>query len=52
MADVIALYTKDTAIQRPVTVEEISAFALLLASEEGAGFSGGTISLDGGLANY
>ena len=52
VADVIALYTKDTAIQRPVTVDEIAAFALLLASEEGAGFSGGTISLDGGLATY
>ena len=36
----------------PVTIEEIAAFAVHLASEAGAGFSGGTISIDGGDAYY
>lgn len=49
---VIEHYTADTALQRPVTVEEIAAFAVHLASDAGAGFSGGTISLDGGDAFY
>lgn len=49
---VVEHYTKDTALKRPVTVEEIAAFAVHLASDAGAGFSGGTISLDGGDAFY
>ncbi|MEE2769119.1 MAG: SDR family NAD(P)-dependent oxidoreductase [Actinomycetota bacterium] len=50
--ELVALYTEDTALKRPVTVEEVAAFAVHLASEEGGGFSGGTISLDGGSAHY
>lgn len=50
--ELIELYTAATAIKRPVTVDEISAFAVHLASDAGAGFSGGTISLDGGDAFY
>ena len=42
----------DSALKRPVTVEEIAAFAVHLASDAGAGFTGGTISLDGGAAFY
>lgn len=45
-------YCAETALKRPVTIEEIAAFAVHLASEAGAGFSGGTISLDGGDAFY
>lgn len=45
-------YCGDTALKRPVTVEEIAAFAVHLASDAGAGFSGGTISLDGGAAYH
>ena len=45
-------YCGATAIQRPVTIEEVAAFAVHLASDAGAGFSGGTISLDGGDAFY
>lgn len=48
----IAHYTAGTALKRPVTIEEVAAFAVHLASDEGAGFSGGTISLDGGDAFY
>ena len=43
-------YCGDTALKRPVTVEEIAAFAVHLASDAGAAFSGGTISIDGGAA--
>ena len=50
--ELISFYTAHTALQRPVTVEEVAAFAVHLASDEGAGFSGGTISLDGGDAYY
>ena len=50
--ELVSFYTAHTALQRPVTVDEVAAFAVHLASEEGAGFSGGTISLDGGDAYY
>ena len=50
--ELISFYTAGTALQRPVTVEEVAAFAVHLASDDGAGFSGGTISLDGGDAYY
>ncbi|MBI03785.1 MAG: 3-oxoacyl-ACP reductase [Acidimicrobiaceae bacterium] len=50
--ELVSFYTAHTALQRPVTVGEIAAFAVHLASDEGAGFSGGTISLDGGDAYY
>ncbi|MEC8983099.1 MAG: SDR family oxidoreductase, partial [Actinomycetota bacterium] len=50
--ELVSFYTAHTALQRPVTVGEVAAFAVHLASDEGAGFSGGTISLDGGDAYY
>ena len=50
--EVVALYTADTALRRPVTVQEIAAFAVHLASDAGAGFTGGTISLDAGSSFY
>lgn len=49
---VVEHYTAGTALKRPVTIEEIAAFAVHLASDDGAGFTGGTISLDGGDAFY
>ena len=45
-------YTAETALGRCVTVDEIAAFCVHLASEQGAGFSGANISLDGGTAYY
>ena len=48
--EVVAIYTANTALRRPVTVEEVAAFAVHLASDAGAGFAGGTISLDAGSA--
>ena len=50
--ELVSFYTAGTALRRPVTVEEVAAFAVHLASDDGAGFSGGTISLDGGDAYY
>lgn len=46
--ELIEFFCKDAALQRPVTVEEIAALAAFLASDEAGGFTGGTISLDGG----
>ena len=45
-------YCATTALKRPVTVEEVAAFAVHLASDLGAAFSGGTVSIDGGDAFY
>ena len=43
-------YEAETAIKRMVTVDEISAIALLLASDAGGGINGGIIPIDGGTA--
>jgi NAD(P)-dependent dehydrogenase (short-subunit alcohol dehydrogenase family) len=48
----IAHYCAGTALKRPVTIEEVAAFAVHLASDLGGGFSGGTVSIDGGDAFY
>lgn len=45
-------YTADTALGRCVTVDEVAAMALHLASDAGAGITGATISVDGGAAFY
>jgi 3-hydroxybutyrate dehydrogenase/3-oxoacyl-[acyl-carrier protein] reductase len=34
------------------TVEEVAAVALMLASDDGAGITGSSISIDGGTAAY
>ena len=44
--------TADAAIQRPNTVEEVAAVAVLLASDAGAGITGAQLSVDGGSAQY
>ncbi len=48
----IDAFAQEAAIKRPNTVEEIAAMALLLASKEGAGITGATLSVDGGTAQY
>jgi NAD(P)-dependent dehydrogenase (short-subunit alcohol dehydrogenase family) len=45
-------YAQQAAIGRPILLEEVSALALLLASEAGGGISGAPISVDGGTATY
>ncbi len=49
---VIEMYTKEAAIKRMVTVEEIADLVVLLAGPSGMAFAGGTISVDGGHAFY
>ena len=46
--EMVDLFAQESAIKRPNTVEEVAAVAVLLASEEGAGITGGTLSVDGG----
>ena len=50
--EMIAQFAADAAIQRPNTVEEVAAMAVLLASEEGGGITGALLSVDGGTAQY
>ncbi len=50
--EMIDTFAQEAAIKRPNTVEEIAAMALLLASKEGAGITGATLSVDGGTAQY
>jgi len=50
--EMVAAFSADSAIQRPVTAEEVAAMALLLASEAGSGISGALLSVDGGTAQY
>jgi 3-hydroxybutyrate dehydrogenase len=47
-----SLYTQSAAIKRPVTVEEVAAVALLLASPAGAGITGTAVSVDGGTSHW
>jgi NAD(P)-dependent dehydrogenase (short-subunit alcohol dehydrogenase family) len=47
-----AIMFNPTAIKRPNTVEEVAAMAVLLASHEGGGLSGGAYNIDGGASPY
>ena len=50
--DMVALFTKESAIKRPNTVEEVAAAAVLLASDAGAGITGSSFAVDGGTMPY
>ena len=50
--ELVALYTEESAIKRPNTLDEVAAVAVLLASDVGAGITGATYSVDGGTAAY
>jgi NAD(P)-dependent dehydrogenase (short-subunit alcohol dehydrogenase family) len=50
--EMVAMFAKDSAVERPVTVAEVAALALLLASEAGSGITGAIMSVDGGTAQY
>ena len=50
--EMVDLFAQESAVQRPNTVEEIAAMAVLLASDAGAGITGATLSVDGGTAPY
>jgi 3-hydroxybutyrate dehydrogenase len=49
---VVDLYSREAALQRPVTVDEVVTVALMLASDAGSGITGALISVDGGTAAY
>lgn len=48
----VDMFAQESAIKRPNTVAEIAAVAVLLASSDGGGITGATISVDGGSAQY
>lgn len=50
--EMVDAFAKDSALERPVTVEEVAALALLLASDAGGGITGALLSVDGGTAQY
>jgi 3-hydroxybutyrate dehydrogenase len=45
-------YAQAAALKRLVTTDEIAALAVLLASDSGAGITGGCLSIDGGSLPY
>jgi NAD(P)-dependent dehydrogenase (short-subunit alcohol dehydrogenase family) len=50
--EMINLYTSESCIQRPITIEEVANAAVMLASDLGAGITGAAISVDGGTSPY
>jgi NAD(P)-dependent dehydrogenase (short-subunit alcohol dehydrogenase family) len=50
--EMIALYTNESAIKRPNTVEEVANVAVMLSSDLGSGITGAVISVDGGTSPY
>ncbi len=48
----IELFSSESAIKRPNTVDEVAAVAVLLASDVAAGITGAIYSVDGGTAAY
>jgi 3-hydroxybutyrate dehydrogenase/3-oxoacyl-[acyl-carrier protein] reductase len=43
---------RDSAIRRPVAVQEVAAMAVLLASDAGGGITGALLNVDGGAMPY
>lgn len=50
--EMVDMFSQESAIKRPNTVEEVAAMALLLASNEGGGITGAALSVDGGTAQF
>ena len=50
--EMVTTFSQEAAIQRPDTVEEVAAVAVLLASDVGGGITGALMSVDGGTAQY
>jgi len=50
--EMVDLFSQESAIKRPNTVEEVANVALMLASPLGAGITGAAISVDGGTSPY
>lgn len=50
--EMVEMFVADSALKRPVRLEEVAALAVLLASEAGEGITGQQLSVDGGTAQY
>lgn len=50
--EMVELFSQESALKRPNTVEEVAEVAVLLASERGGGITGVTWSVDGGTTPY
>ncbi len=50
--DFLAQYASESAVGRPITVEEVAALAVVVASDAGSGITGALLSVDGGTAAY
>jgi 3-hydroxybutyrate dehydrogenase len=50
--EMVGLFSAESAIKRPNTLDEVAAVAVLLASDVGAGITGAIYSVDGGTAAY
>ncbi len=50
--EMVGLFSAESAIKRPNTVDEVAAVAVLLASDVAAGITGAIYSVDGGTAAY
>jgi 3-hydroxybutyrate dehydrogenase len=48
----LGTFTEESAVKRFITVEEVAAVAVLLASDAGSGITGACLSVDGGTAGY
>ncbi|MCX6602516.1 MAG: SDR family oxidoreductase, partial [Acidobacteria bacterium] len=47
-----AIFYNDSALKRPITVEEVAAGALFLASDAASGITGVALNIDGGTSPY
>jgi 3-hydroxybutyrate dehydrogenase len=50
--EMVGLFSAESAIKRPNTLDEVAAVAVLLASDVAAGITGAIYSVDGGTAAY
>ena len=50
--EMVDMFSQESAIKRPNTVEEVAAMAVLLASDAGGGITGALLNVDGGTAPY
>lgn len=49
---VVEKYSREAALQRPVTLAEVAATAVFLAGDAASGITGQAVSVDGGTADY
>lgn len=50
--EMVQMFSADSAVKRPITIEEVAAVAVMLASDAGSGMTGACLSVDGGTSPY